>query len=69
MTEIANVFIGFDTKEVAAYHVLCQSILEKSSIPVAFTPIVLSNVGNIFTRERNALQSTEFSFSRFLVPY
>lgn len=69
MTEIANVFIGFDTKEVAAYHVLCQSILEKSSMPVSFTPIVLSNVGNIFTRERNALQSTEFSFSRFLVPY
>ena len=24
---------------------------------------------NIFTRERNSLQSTEFSFSRFLVPH
>lgn len=65
----ARVFIGFDTKEVVAYHVLAQSILEKASMPVQFTPIVLSNLEDIFTRERNSLQSTEFSFSRFLVPY
>lgn len=65
----ARVFIGFDTKEVVAYHVLCQSILERASIPVAFTPIALDNLGGVFTRERNPLQSTEFSFSRFLVPY
>jgi hypothetical protein len=65
----ARVFIGFDSKEVVAYHVLCQSILEHSSIPVAFTPIALSTLDGIFTRERNQLQSTEFSFSRFLVPY
>jgi hypothetical protein len=65
----ARVFIGFDSKEVIAYHVLCQSILEHSSIPVSFTPIALSNLQDIFTRERNALQSTEFSFSRFLVPF
>ncbi|MCF1450644.1 glycosyltransferase [Agrobacterium vitis] len=64
-----QIFIGFDTKEVVAYHVLAQSILEHSSIPVAFTPIVLDNLAGIFTRERNPLQSTEFSFSRFLVPY
>lgn len=69
MTQGAHIYIGFDSKEVVAYHVLCQSILEKSSIPVTFTPISLNNVENIFTRERNPLQSTEFSFSRFLVPY
>lgn len=66
---MARIFIGFDSKEVVAYHVLCQSIQEKSSIPVQFMPIALNNVSNIFTRERNQLQSTEFSFSRFLVPY
>lgn len=69
MTETAHIYIGFDRKEVVAYHVLCQSILEKSSIPVSFTPIALNNIHEIFTRERNTLQSTEFSFSRFLVPY
>ena len=68
MIERARVFIGFDSKEVVATHVLAQSILEKSSIPVEFVPIVLSQLGGIFTRERNALQTTEFSFSRFLVP-
>lgn len=69
MTDSANIYIGFDSKEVVAYHVLCQSILENSSIPVSFTPIALNNVEGVFTRERNPLQSTEFSFSRFLVPY
>ncbi|TFF24834.1 glycosyltransferase [Jiella endophytica] len=66
--DTARVFIGFDTKEVVAYHVLAQSILENSSMPVEFSPIVLKNLEGIFTRERNNLQSTEFSFSRFLVP-
>ena len=69
MSDVARVFVGFDSKEVVAYHVLCQSILEKSTMPVEFCPIFLDNVAHIFTRERNALQSTEFSFSRFLVPY
>ncbi|MBP1883476.1 glycosyltransferase [Sinorhizobium mexicanum] len=69
MANTARVFIGFDSREVVAYHVFCQSILEKSSIPVEFLPIALSTLGGIFTRERNPLQSTEFSFSRFVVPY
>ncbi|WP_114390525.1 glycosyltransferase [Notoacmeibacter marinus] len=69
MADIARVFVGFDSNEVVAYHVLAQSILEKSTIPVMFSPIVLDNLAGIFTRERNSLQSTEFSFSRFLVPY
>ena len=30
---------------------------------------MLSHLQGLFTRERNALQSTEFSFSRFMVPY
>jgi hypothetical protein len=63
------VFIGFDSKEVVAYHVLCQSILERSSVPVSFTPISLESLRSVFTRDRNQLQSTEFSFSRFLAPY
>jgi hypothetical protein len=65
----ARVFIGFDSKEVVAYHVLVQSILDHASIPVTFTPIALSTLSGVFRRERNQLQSTEFSFSRFLVPY
>jgi lipopolysaccharide biosynthesis glycosyltransferase len=66
---LARVFIGFDSKEVVAYHVLAQSIIEHSSIPIAVSPIVLKHLDGLFTRERNPLQSTEFSFSRFMVPY
>jgi hypothetical protein len=69
MTATLDVYIGFDSKEVAAYHVLCQSILERSSIPVRFMPLNLNNMKGTFNRERNTLQSTEFSFSRFLVPF
>jgi hypothetical protein len=67
--DMLDIYIGFDSNEVVAYHTLCQSILAKSSRPVRFTPINLSNLKGVFNRERNKLQSTEFSFSRFLVPY
>jgi len=64
-----RIFIGFDSKEEVAYHVLCASILRRTSVPVHFVPVALSTLTSIFNRERNPLQSTEFSFSRFLVPY
>ena len=64
-----RVFIGFDSNETVAYHALSQSIIENASQPVAITPIVLDHLHAIFERERHQLQSTEFAFSRFLVPY
>ena len=64
-----KVFIGYDRNEVVAYHPLSQSILDQCTLPVQFTPLNLENLSGIFSRERNPLQSTEFSFSRFLVPY
>jgi len=64
-----NVFIGYDSKEKIAYHVLSESILRNSTKPVSITPIALNNIKDDFVRERGALSSTEFSFSRFLVPY
>ncbi|MBY0511389.1 MAG: hypothetical protein K2P94_14705 [Rhodospirillaceae bacterium] len=64
-----RVFIGYDSHETVAFHVLSHSIHARASQPVAITPLMLTQVKDIFTRERNNLQSTEFSFSRFLVPY
>jgi hypothetical protein len=64
-----RVFIGFDKNEVVAYNVLQHSINARSTEPVAITPINLRHLSGVMTRERNPLQSTEFSFSRFLVPY
>lgn len=67
--ESVNIFIGFDNRFPVAYHVLVQSILQRSSMPVKFTPINLTNLQGIFKREVDPLQSTQFSFSRFLTPY
>src|SRR5210317_1322767 len=64
-----NIFIGFDSKERAAYNTLSWSLIKNSTKPLAITPIALNNLHDVFTRERNALSSTEFSFSRFMVPH
>lgn len=64
-----RVFLGYDSKESVAYHVACHSILARSSQPVAISPVMLSQVRDVFDRGRDAKQSTEFSFSRFLVPW
>lgn len=64
-----NVFIGYDSKEKVAFNVLSYSILKNSSKPVAITPIYLDNIKDDFVRERNNLSSTEFSFSRFIIPH
>ncbi|MEK6748974.1 MAG: glycosyltransferase [Pseudomonadota bacterium] len=64
-----RVFIGYDPREAIAFSVLTHSIHARASQPVAITPIMLSQLNGVMTRERNPLQSTDFSFSRFLTPY
>ena len=64
-----NVFIGYDSKEKVAFNTLSYSILKNSTKPVAITPIYLNNIKDDFVRERTALSSTEFSFSRFMIPH
>ncbi len=62
-----KIFIGYDQNEPVAYHVLAHSIMRHASIPVSITPLMLSQLP--MSRARDPKQSTEFSFSRFLVPY
>jgi hypothetical protein len=64
-----RIFIGFDPRESAAYHVFAHSILARASEPVTIAPLMLSQLGRLMTRPRHPLQSTDFSFSRFLVPH
>jgi len=64
-----RVFIGWDTREIVAWHVLASSIIERSSMPVSLTPIgshVLQ--GDKWWRAKGPFDSTEFSNARFLVP-
>jgi hypothetical protein len=64
-----NVFIGYDPREAIAYSVLAYSIQARASQPVAVTPLMLSQLKGVLIRERHPLQSTDFSFSRFLTPH
>ncbi len=67
--EYPRVFIGYDRKLSVVYNVFSHSIISRSSRPVSISPIKLDQLDGVFDRETNPLQSTEFSFSRFLVPY
>lgn len=64
-----NVFIGYDPREAVAFSVLSYSIHARASQPVGVTPLMLLQLKGLYTRERHPLQSTDFSFTRFLVPY
>jgi hypothetical protein len=64
-----NVFIGYDPREAVAFSVLAYSIQSRASRPVSIAPLMLAQLKDILTRERHPLQSTDFSFSRFLTPY
>ena len=64
-----RIFIGYDAREAVAYSVLAHSINVRASQPVAIAPLMLGQLKSVFTRERHPLQSTDFSFSRFLTPY
>ncbi len=63
-----RLFVGFDQVEAVAFHTLCQSIIEKTTVPVSITPVKMSMLPE-YTRERDPKQSNEFSFTRFLVPH
>lgn len=41
----------------------------KANMPLSITPLRLNNLKNIFDRPRESTQLTDFSFTRFLVPY
>lgn len=64
-----RVFIGYDPREAVAWSVLAHSIHERASSPVAVAPLRLSQLSGVLARERHPLQSTDFSFSRFLTPH
>ena len=63
------VFIGYDPRETVAFSVLAHSIHARASQPVSIAPLMLPQLQGVLTRERHPLQSTDFSFSRFLTPY
>ncbi len=63
-----RIFAGFDPNESAGYHTFCHSVITRASEPVSITPII-KNTFPEWKREGENNGATEFSFSRFLVPY
>jgi len=83
MVKDIHVAIGWDSREIDAYQVCEHSLVRRSSIPVAVTPLMHNSLRgfNLFDREwridkngqhwdvlDNAPFSTEFSHTRFLIP-
>jgi len=64
-----KVFIGWDSREDIAYQV-CKHSIHKISPSADIVPLVqedLRTVG-LYTRDVDPLSSTEFTFTRFLIP-
>lgn len=64
-----RVFIGYDRRMPVLYNVAQHSLQTRSSVPLAITPLNLDHLKDFYDRRPDPKQSTEFSFSRFLVPY
>ena len=63
-----KIFVGFDGEvEPIAYYVFCQSVIEKATIPVSFTPLALNTLKGYTETHKDG--SNAFIYSRFLVPY
>ena len=65
-----KVFVGWDSREDIAYRVCKHSITSRND-EVIVSPLKQNDLKDqgIYTREIDELSSTEFTFTRFLVPY
>jgi hypothetical protein len=66
-----TIYIGYDSREDEAYNVCVKSLLKHSSKKLDIKPLILKELkeSGVYTRDVDPLSSTEFTFSRFLVPF
>jgi len=62
-----NLIVGFDQREAVAYHVFCQTIIDRATMPVQFLPLAENTLNKY--KEVHADGSNKFIYSRFLTPY
>jgi lipopolysaccharide biosynthesis glycosyltransferase len=60
-----NIWIGFDQREAAAFHVCAQSLIETASVPIAIKPLALRSL-NWFSPHKGG--TNQFITSRYLIP-
>ena len=70
MEEPLRIYVGWDSREDIAYQVCKQSILDHASVPVKIIPLKQDDLRKkgLYDRPIDAMASTEFTFTRFLVP-
>jgi hypothetical protein len=70
MTDPFRIFIGWDSREPEAYDVAAYSLKRHASIPVDVRPIKVEELRakGLYTRDKDPLASTEFTYTRFLTP-
>lgn len=61
------VWVGYDAREAVAFHVFAQSLIEKSTKPLAIKPLALHLLRDY--EESHDDGSNAFIYSRFIVPY
>lgn len=67
MIDPIKMVVGYDPREAVAYHVFCQTVLEKTTRPVLFLPLVQQSFEGY--KETHSDGSNSFTYSRFLTPY
>lgn len=70
MSDAMKVFIGWDSREDIAYQVCRHSLLRHASGPVEAIPLKQEELRDrgLYEKEADPLASTEFTYTRFLVP-
>jgi hypothetical protein len=70
MTKPFRVFVGWDSREDIAYQVCRHSMLRRASVPLDIQPLMREPLRErgLYWRDDDPLASTEFTYTRFLVP-
>lgn len=68
--EELKIYVGWDSREDIAYQVCKKSIRQTATVPVNIVPLKQKTLrtAGLYSRPVDTLASTEFTFTRFLVP-
>ena len=66
-----KIFVGWDSREPEAYDVCRSSLIRHASTALEIVPIIQQDLReqSLYSREADPLASTEFTYTRFLVPH
>ena len=65
------IYVGYDRREDIAYQICRQSLIRNASAPLDIQPLIQDNLRaqGLYTRGTDPLASTDFTYTRFFVPY